>query len=244
MDVMRVAFLDILLALPGISYSICSYLLLWQPLPDDEDRIADFNPEVFRRLAAFRTASSSLCGLVNTFLHMEEGKSFARLALAFAERTEHLRMGVEDVISHFNQALYGPSAIFPHIHALRSQFQLNMQQLVTRYFRWFQAIPSCLIPQWAMFPLEDELFNYCADLRFRCPMLANYLWPSSVLHFGGAQVWPPRPLQGIAWGSTSGIIVIGHLSGRSGELIIPTWAPNYARSIFFRHATLDGRIFN
>ncbi len=244
MEDQRFVLMDVLLSIQTFAYNLCPYLLLWQIQPEDPEQIVEYSPELFYTLAPLRATCSALLQVVHGYLVVEEGKSFFSLAQAYAERTSQLRMGIEDILGHFNQALYRPTAIFPHLYELRSQFRLTMPHVALRYFRWFNAVPTCLIPQWAYFALEDELFNWCGHMRFRCPILANYMWPSSALHFGGATRWPPEPLRGIAWGSVGRVIVIGHLraAGPGNELVIPVWPPSNARTIFFRHGTLDGRI--
>ncbi len=246
MEAQRLDLIYLIQSIPTFGIGICSYILLSLVQPEDSERILEYNPELFCALASFRAASSIILGTVESFLRIEEGATFRVLAEMYAERTNQLRFGIEDVLSHYNQTLYVPASIFPHLYELRTQFRLAMPEVARRYFRWFNAVPTCIIPLWAFFALEDELFNPCGHINMRCPIYATYMWPSSALYFGRAAIWPPQPLRGVAWGTIGRVTIIGHFTtpGARDRLVIPVWPSAEARTDFcsFRYGLLDGTI--
>ena len=239
---MPCTLVHVMAALQPVSYLVCAYLQYYLIMPP-AGNVPENNPEIFRGLVCFRAVSVSLRDSVHSFLMQEEGKSFYRLAYGYLLRTECLRMGTEDVLGHLCHNNYEPSSILPHLYALRTRYNLMMPQVVRRYYRWFSLVPMCLVPGWASGPLMQEHIHPSCDLQIRFPMISQFPLPSTPRPDVDPQTWPPVPLDGLGWGSSRHVMIIGHVS-RYGHLMLPTYAPSGGQAVFFRYATIEGYLLN
>ncbi len=203
--------------LPTLDHVLALVPLLIRFLPYDEflvwtpDAEPELSEEATRAVCALRTVCRSIDASCSAFLQIVEFRSFVDFCLECRRRTDRARMGVEDMLSHFNPACYQRVERFRLLRRYRAR-GLSSADLVANIYRWMRWLPSSIRPDWYAQILSEPPGQY-RHLAHPVNVFPDYYMrrhPNRsfelMVPFGSPQL-PDEPLSTCMWNSYRGLMI-------------------------------------